>query len=129
MRERRRVVSANLIGFGADLQQKLDAMEPKLRKARWAGEVGVALYRIAQRLDRSSIKGSRSRSTRADDRAECKLMEEAQREVKKLGKGIKVVRNPDPRCWPLVVVFPGDVPKGSGPEAAFEKGVAVPPGP
>jgi hypothetical protein len=28
-----------------------------------------------------------------------------------------------------VVVFPGDVPKGSGPEVAFEQGVAVPPRP
>lgn len=122
-------MSANLIGFGADLQQKLDTMDPKLRKARWAGDVAVALYQIAQRLHRLSVKGGRGRSTRADDRAERKLMEEAQREVKKLGKGIEVVRNPDPRGWPMVVVFPGDVPKGSGPEAVFEQGVAVPPRP
>ena len=122
-------MSANLIGFGADLQQKLDAMDPKLRKARWAGDVGVAFFRIAQRLDGLGTKRTRRRSTAALDRTERELMKQAQREANKLGKGIQVVRNPDPRGWPMVIVFPGNVPKGSGPEAAFEQGVAVPPRP
>jgi len=122
-------VSANLIGFGADLQQKLDVMDPKLRKARWAGDAGVALYRIAQRLHQLRADVRRGGSTRANDRAEQELMEKARREANKLGKGIVVVRQPDPRGWPLVIVFPGDVAKGSGPEAAFEQGVAVPPRP
>jgi hypothetical protein len=122
-------VSANLIGFGADLQQKLDAMDPKLRKARWAGDVGVALYRIARRLHQLRADVRRGGSTRANDRAEQELMEKARRETNKLGQGIVVVRQPDPRGWPLVIVFSGDVSKGSGPEAAFEQGVAVPPRP
>jgi len=125
-------VSANLISFGADLQQKLDAMDPKLRKARWTGDVAVALYRIAQRLDRLNQKTARSgtgRGSSAYDRAERKLMEQAQREVNRLGKGIVVLRNPDPRAWPMVIVFPGDVPKDSGLEVVFEQGVAVPPEP
>jgi len=122
-------VSAHLIGFGCDLQQKLDAMDPKTRKARWAGDVGAALYRIAQKFDRLSGKGSRSRNSAAFDRSERDLMEQAQREVNKLGKGIIAVRNPDPRGWPMVIVFQGDVPKDSGPEAMFEQGIAVPPRP
>ncbi len=122
-------MSANLIGFGADLQQKLDVMDPKLRKARWAGDVGVALYRIAQRLHQLRADVRRGGRTRANDRAEQELMEKARRETNKLGKGIVVVRQPDSRGWPMVVVFAGDVPKGSGPEAAFEQGVAVPPRP
>lgn len=122
-------MSAHLIGFGADLQQKLDAMDPKLRKARWAGDVAVALYRIAQRLHRLSADQSRLRSVAVLDRADRELMEQAQYEVNKLGVGIVVIRQPDPLGWPMVIVFPGDVPKGSGPEAAFEKGVAVPPRP
>lgn len=122
-------MSANLIALGADLQQKLDAMEPKLRKARWVGDVGVALYRIAQRLDRLSAKRNRNRSTASSDRTERELIEQAQREVNKLGKGIIAVRNPDPRGWPMVIVFPGDVPKDGDPEAVFEQGVAVPPRP
>jgi len=118
-----------LIQFGADLQQKLDAMDPKARKARWAGDVGMALYRIAQRLHRLNEKKAGRKNTAALDRAERELMEQVQGEVNKLGKGIIVVRNPDPRAWPMVIVFPGDVPKGSGPEAVFEQGVAVPPRP
>jgi len=122
-------VSAKLIGFGADLQQKLDAMDPKLRQARWAGDVAVALYRIAQRLHRLSADQSRLRSVAVLNRVERELMEQAQREVNKLGVGIVVIRQPDPLGWPMVIVFPGDVPKGSGPEAVFEQGVAVPPRP
>ena len=119
-------VSAHLIGFGADLQQKLDAMDPKLRKARWAGDVGVALFRIARRLDSLVQRKAGRKNAAAVDRAERELMEQAQREVNKLGTGIQAVRNPDPRAWTMVIVFPGDVPKGSGPEAPFEQGVTVP---
>jgi hypothetical protein len=122
-------MSANLIGLGADLQQKLDAMDSKLRKAPWAGDVGDALYQIAQRLHSLNVNASRGRSTRADDRAERELMDQAQREVNKLDKGIIALRSSDPRGWRIVIVFPGDVPKGSGPEAALEQGVAVPPRP
>ena len=123
-------MSANLIALGADLQQKLDAMDPKSRKARWAGDIGVAVFRIAQQLDSLNKKrlGRRDIPT-AFDRTERDLMKQAQREVEKLGTGILAVPNPDPRAWPLVVVFPGDVPKGSGPEAVFEQGIAVPPRP
>ncbi len=122
-------MSANLIGFGADLQQKLDAMDPALRKARWAGDVGVALYRIAKELHRLRVKGRRARTRAAADRAERRLMQQARQEADKLGNGIVVVRQPDPRAWPMVVVFPDNVPPESGPEAVFEQGVAVPPRP
>lgn len=122
-------MSAHLIGFGCDIQQKLDSMDPKTRKARWAGDVGVALYRIAQRLHRLSADQSRLRSVAVLDRAERELIEQAQHEVNKLGVGIVVIRQPDPLGRPMVIVFPGDVPKGSTPETAFEMGVAVPPQP
>jgi len=87
----------------------------------------MALYRIAQQLDRLNEKKAGRKNTAALDRAERELIEQAQREVNKLGKGIIAVRNPDPRGWPMVIVFPDDVPKGSGPEGVFEHGVAVPP--
>lgn len=121
-------MSAHLIGLGCDLQQELDAMDSKLRKARWAGDVGVALYQIAQRLNGLG-KRTRSRRNAAIDLTERELMELAQREVNKLGKGIVAVRNLDPRTWPLVIVFPGAVPKDSGPEVVLEQGIAVPPRP
>jgi len=122
-------VSANLIGFGADLQQKLDAMDRKLRRARWAGYVADELYGIAQRLHTLGVKARSRRVTSADDRAERELLEQARTAVQELGFGIDVYRQPDPVGWPLVVVFPGDVPKGSGPGAVYEQGVAVPPRP
>ena len=119
-------MSANLIGLGCDLQQKLEAMDGKLRRARWAGFVGDELYRIAQRLHVLSEQARSGRVTSAYERAEHRLLEQARIAVQELGFGIEVYRQPDPG-WPIVVVFPGDVPKGSGPEAVFEQGVAVPP--
>ena len=122
-------MSADLIGFGADLQQKLDAMDCKLRRARCAGYVASELFGIAQRLHTLSVKARSGRATSADDRAERELLEHARIAVQELGWGIDVYRQPDPWGWPIVVVFPGDIPKGSGPEAVYEQGVAVPPRP
>ena len=121
-------MSTNLIGWGCDLQQKLDAMDRKLRRARWAGYTADELYKIAQRLHALSEQARSGRATSAYDRAERRLLEQARSAVHELGFGIEVYRQPDPG-WPIVVVFPGDVPKGSGPEAVFEQGVAVPPRP
>ena len=121
------IVSANLIGFGCDLQQKLDAMDSKLRRARWAGDVGSDLYRIAQRLHDLDTRARSGRAKPTDARTETRLLTQARAAVVKLGLGIEVHRQPDRRGWPFVVVFPGDAPKGSGPEAVFEQGVAVPP--
>ena len=119
-------MSASMIGFGCDLQQKLDAMSPKLRRARWAGYVAEELYGIAQRLHALRERARSGRGSSANDRAQRRLLEQAQVAVQELGFGIEVYRQPEPG-WPIVVVFPGDVPKGSGPEAVFEQGVAVPP--
>ena len=120
-------MSANLIGFGCDLQQKLDAMHPKRRRTRWAGDIGVDLYQIAQNLHRLSVKAASGQSTSADDRRERRMMEQARGQAAKLGKGVEVYRQPHPRGWPLYVVFPGDVPKGSEVETCYEQGIAVPP--
>ncbi len=122
-------MSANLIGWGCDLQQKLDAMDRRLRRTRWAGYVAIELYGIAQGLQKVSEHVRADQATPRDHRRERNYMEQARRAVQELGFGIEVYRLPDPRGWPLYVVFPGDVPKGSGPEAVFEKGVAVPPRP
>ena len=122
-------VSANLIGFGADLQQKLDAMDGRSCRARWAGYVASELFGIAERLHPLSVKARSGRATSADDRAEKQLLEQGRIAVQELGFGISVYTQPDPWGWPIVVVFPGDVPKGSGPESVFEQGVAVPPRP
>ena len=122
-------MSENLIGFGCDLQQKLDAMDPKARKARWAGDIGVELFGIAKKLHRLSLKACNSETTPADDRRERRLMEQARQAASRLGKGVEVYRQPDPRGWPLYVVWPGDVRKGEGIEAYYEQGVAVPPHP
>ena len=122
-------MSANLIGWGCDLQQKLDAMDRKLRRARWAGYTADELYKIAQRLHALSERARSGRATSAYDRAERRLLEQARTAVQELGAGIQVYRQPDPRGWPLYVVFPGDVPKGSGIEACYEQGIAVPPQP
>ena len=122
-------MSANLIGWGCDLQQKLDAMDSKLRRARWAGYVAEELHEIARRLH---VLDERARSgcmTSTYDRAERRLLEQARTAVQELGFGIEVHRQPDPGGWPIVVVFPGEIPTGSGPEAVFEQGVAVPPRP
>jgi len=117
-------MSANLIGLGCDLQQKLDAMDRKLRRARWAGYVAGELYDIARRLHALDRTGRTGHGADAQD-----LLEQARSAVEELGFGIEVYRQPDPRGWPLVVVFPGDVPTGSGPEAVYEQGIAVPPKP
>ena len=122
-------MSANLIGFGCDLQQKLDKMPPRDRKARWAGDVGVELYRIARKLHRVSEEARDYGTTPAAERREKRLVEQAQEAVNQLGKGIKVFRQPDPAGWPLYIVFPRDVPPRSEMGAYFEKGIAVPPGP
>ena len=122
-------MSANLIGWGCDLQQKLDAMDRKLRRARWAGYVAIELFGIAQALQKVSENVRADRGTPRDHRRERNYMEQARRAVQELGFGIEVHRQPDPRGWPIVVVFPGDLSKGSGPEAVFEQGVAVPPRP
>lgn len=121
-------MSANLIGWGCDLQQKLDLMNRKLRRARWAGYVAVELYGIAQRLQALKEKARSGRATSAYDRAERRLLEQARTAVQELGFGIEVYRRPDPG-WPIVVVFPGDVPKASEIQAYFEQGIAVPPRP
>ena len=122
-------MSANLIGFGCDLQQKLDAMGRKLRRARWAGYVAEELYRIARRLHVLSEQAHSGRATSAYIRTERRLLEQARTTVQELGFGIEVYRQPEPRGWPLYVVFPGDVPKGSGIEVYYEQGIAVPPRP
>lgn len=122
-------MSANLIGLGADLQQKLDAMDARLRRARWAGAVGVALYEVAVELRRLRARRINRRSRAARRRAESRLLDRAQREADKLGDGVAVLRTPDPLGWPIVVVFPQDVPEDAGPETAFEQGVAIPPEP
>ena len=122
-------VSENhLIAFGCDLQQKLEAMDRKLRRARWAGYVAEELHGIAQRLHALRERARSVRVTSANDRAQRRLLEQARTAVQELGFGIEVYRQPEPG-WPIVIVFPGDVPKGSGPEAVFEQGVAVPPRP
>ena len=122
-------MSENLIGFGCDLQQKLDAMKPELRRARWAGYVAVELYGIAQRLQVLNEKARTGRPTSPDKRAGKRLLVQARSAVQELGAGIRVFRQSDPAGWPLYVVFPGDVPEGSGQEAYIEQGVAVPPRP
>jgi hypothetical protein len=116
------------IAFGCDLQQKLDAMDRKLRRARWAGYVAEELHRIAQRLHALSEQACSGRATSAYERAERRLLEQARTAVQELGFGIEVYRQPDPG-WPIVVVFPGDVPKASGIESYYEQGIAVPPRP
>lgn len=123
-------MSANdLIGFGCDLQQKLDAMDRKLRRARWAGYVAADLYRIAQRLQVLNERARSGRVTSAHKRVERRLLDQARTAVKELGFGIEVYRQPDPAGWPLYVVFSGDVKPGSGIEAYYEQGIAVPPRP
>jgi hypothetical protein len=122
-------MSANLIGWGCDLQQKLDLMRPKLRRARWAGYVAAELFTIAKRLHVLGERARCGRMTPAHERAERRLLEQARSAVQELGFGIEVYRQPDPVGWPMVVVFPGDVPRGSGPDAVFEQGIAVPPRP
>ena len=122
-------MSANLIGFGCDMQQKLDAMDSKLRRTRWAGYVAIELYGIARALQKVSENVHTDRATAKDHRRERDYMNQARRAVQELGFGIEVHRQPDPRGWPIVVVFPGDVPQECGPESVLEKGVAVPPRP
>ncbi len=122
-------MSANLIGFGADLQQKLDAMNPRLRRSRWAGDVGHALFEIAQALHDLDVKAHDGKATQADRDRERRLRKRAREQAHRLGKGIEVHRRRDPRGWPLYVLFPGDVHPGEGPEAIFEQAVAVPPRP
>lgn len=122
-------MSEHLIGFGCDLQQKLDTMQPKQRHLRWAGDVGFELYKIAQKLHRIDVKTREGKRTSADNRKERQLMEQARKQTAKLGKGIEIYLQPDPIGWPLYIVFPGDVPKDCGIEAYYEKGVAVPPRP
>ena len=118
-------MSANLIGWGCDLQQKLDAMDRKLVRARWAGYVADDLYRIAQRLHALNLQPRSGRMKPAHERAERHLLGEARTAVQELGFGIEVYRQPQPLSS-FVVLFPGNVPKGSGPEAVFEQGVWVP---
>lgn len=122
-------MSANLIGWGCDLQQKLDAMDRKLRRARWAGYVADDLYRIAQRLHALGERARTGRVGAAYERTERRLLEQARSAVQELGFGIRVYRQPDPVGWPLYVVFPGDVKPGSGIEVYYEQGIAVPPRP
>ena len=122
-------MSANLIGLGADLQQKLDAMDQKLRRARWAGYVAEKLYRVAQKLHTIDVQVSQGMDTHADNRAEKRLMDQARVAVAELGHGVEVIRQRVPVGWPLYVVFPADVPRGSGIEANYEQGIAVPPRP
>ena len=122
-------MSANLIGWGCDLQQKLDAMDSKLRRARWAGYVAIELYGIARALQRISENVNAKRATPKDHRRERDYMDQARRAVQELGFGIEVHRQPDPTGWPLYVVFPGDVKPGSGIEVYYEQGIAVPPRP
>lgn len=122
-------MSANLIGWGCDLQQKLDAMETKLRRARWAGYVADELYRIAQRLHVLGNQARSVRSTSAYERVERRLLEQARIAVQELGFGITVYRQPDPVGWPLYIVFPGDVSKTSDVQVYYEQGIAVPPRP
>ncbi|MEK6674117.1 MAG: hypothetical protein AABZ47_00515 [Planctomycetota bacterium] len=119
-------MSASLIGFGCDLQQKLDAMDRKLRRTRWAGDVGVALYRIARKLDRLAESARQYGWTPDHDRRERQLIQRANEQASKLGSGVTIHRPTEPNAWPLVVVFPGDIRPGDRPE---EKGVAVPPRP
>ena len=120
-------MSANLIGFGCHLQQKLDEMDAKSRRARWAGDAGEKLYQIARQLHTLSDRVRCGRSTPADNRTEKRLMGQARNAVRQLGDGIEVHRQPDPCGWPFVVVFPGDVPPGSSAETYLEQGIAVPP--
>ena len=122
-------MSVNLIGWGCDLQQKLDAMDRKLRRTRWAGYVAIELYGIAQGLQIVSENVRAGRATPRDHRRERNYMEQARRAVQELGFGIEVYRQPDPHGWPIVVVFPGDVLAGSVCQMYFEKGIAVPPRP
>ena len=122
-------MSADLIGFGCDMQQKLDAMDSKLRRARWAGHVAIELYGIAQALQNVSENVHAGHATPRDHKRDRDYMNQARRAVQELGFGIEVHRQPDPRGWPIVVVFPGDVPHGSGPNSILEHGVAVPPRP
>ena len=88
-------MSANLIGFGADLQQKLDAMHHKQRCAPWAGYAADDLYRIAQRMHALSEQARSGETTSAHDRAERRLIERARVSVQTLGRGIEVYRQPD----------------------------------
>lgn len=122
-------MSANLIGLGCDLQQKLDAMDRKLRRARWAGNVGEKLYRIARRLHALGKQARSDQVTSAYERTERRLLEQAETAVRELGLGIEIHRQPDPRGWPLYIVFPGEVPRGSEIQAYYEQGVAIPPRP
>ena len=123
------MMSEHLIGFGCDLQQKLEAMKPKHSRTQWAGDVGIELYKIAQKLHRIDVKTRESKRTSTDNSKERQLMDQARKQTAKLGKGIEVHRQPDPIGWPLYIVFPGDVPQGSGYEAYYEQGIAVPPRP
>ena len=93
-------MSANLIGFGCDMQQKLDAMDRKLRRARWAGYVAVELYGIAQALQRVSENVRAGRATPRDHRREKDCMEQARRAVQELGFGVEVHRQPEPHGCP-----------------------------
>lgn len=120
-------MSKYLIGFGCDLQQKLDATNNRLRRSRWAGDVGEALYRIARQLHAVNVKASRS--GRMNRRATATLLADAQLAVNRLGKGIEVHRQSNPIAWPLYVVFPGDVRADSDFQAIYEQGIAVPPRP
>ena len=122
-------MSANLIGFGCDLQQKLDTMDARQRKTRWAGDGGHELHRIARKLHALSLRVSESGGSAADDRRDRRLLRQAQTQVDRLGKGIQVYRQGDPTGWPLYIVFPGDVPRGQGVESYYEQGIAVPPRP
>jgi hypothetical protein len=122
-------MSANLIGWGCDLQQGLDAMNRKLRRARWAGIVGEKLYRIARRLHALDRQPRTARSASAIARTEQRLLDEARIVVQELGHGIGVYRQQYRHGWPIVIVFPGDIPAGSGPESFLEQGIAVPPKP
>jgi hypothetical protein len=119
----------DLIYWGCDLQQKLEAMDRSLRRARWAGYVGEKLYRIARRLNDSDQRSRTGRGASGIERTEQRLLDEARIVVQELGHGIEVYRQPYPNGWPIVIVFPGDVPAGSGPEAFLEQGIAVPPKP
>ena len=120
-------MSANdLIGLGADLQAKLETMDRHLRRARWSGDIGVELYNIARKLHRLNENAFNYGSTPADERLQKRLVERARSVATKLGDGVTVYHQPDPRRWPLYIVFPGDIPEGSGPEAVYQQGVAVP---
>lgn len=122
-------MSENLIGFGADLQQKLHTLPPKWRRSRWAGDAGVELYKVSRQLHRLNENTFNYGTSPSDERKEKRLLERARRAAAGLGHYVEVYHQRDPRRWPLYVVFPGDVRKGEGIEAYYEQGVAVPPRP